>query len=78
MLASQLDLATTAEMSDLDIAIREGTNVEKISTSPQVPLQEESSNIKVCEYIVGSFIDGFYPGDPGHQSRQLLQGNIHQ
>ena len=63
LLASQFDLATTAEMSDLDIAIREGTNVEKISTTPQVPLQDESSNIKVGEYHVGIFIDGFYPGE---------------
>ena len=60
LLTSQLDLATTAEMSDLEMAIREGKG--KTSTTPQITFQEVGNKIKIGEYIVGIFMDGFYPG----------------
>ena len=76
LLACQLDLATTAEMSDLEMAIREGKG--KTSTTPQITFQEVGNTIKIGEHIVGISMDGFYPGEVvkteiGHVTADFLK-----
>ena len=63
-------------MSDLEMAIREGKG--KTSTTPQITFQEVGNKIKIGEYIVGIFMDGFYPAEVvkteiGHVTADFLK-----
>ena len=62
-IATQLDMKTLANMSDLEIAIQEGEEDQPVSPQTTSSSNKTATAYHVGDYVVGLFDDGFYPGE---------------